>query len=108
MNKGAETELRLKRETSHIWSFVRSFDLCVSCACLSLTSPFVLLFSCNPAVQQIVYIAPMKSLVAEMTGNFAQRLKPYNLRVEELTGDANLTREQVCWTITPHTHTHTH
>eukprot|EP00043_Microstomoeca_roanoka_P014404 m.142887 g.142887 ORF g.142887 m.142887 type:complete len:2149 (-) comp16005_c1_seq1:147-6593(-) len=44
---------------------------------------------------KIVYIAPMKSLVAEMTGNFAKRLEPYNLRVEELTGDQSLTREQI-------------
>ncbi|EGD81008.1 ASCC3L1 protein [Salpingoeca rosetta] len=44
---------------------------------------------------KIVYIAPMKSLVAEMTGNFSARLEPYNLSVEELTGDQSLTREQI-------------
>eukprot|EP00049_Salpingoeca_infusionum_P013623 m.254457 g.254457 ORF g.254457 m.254457 type:complete len:2135 (+) comp15493_c9_seq1:187-6591(+) len=44
---------------------------------------------------KIVYIAPMKSLVAEMTGSFAKRLAPFNLRVEELTGDQSLTREQI-------------
>lgn len=55
---------------------------------LSLT-----LIATRPA--QIVYIAPMKSLVAEMTGNFTKRLEPYNLTVEELTGDQSLTREQI-------------
>jgi pre-mRNA-splicing helicase BRR2 len=44
---------------------------------------------------QIIYIAPMKSLVAEMTGSFRKRLQPYNISVEELTGDQSLTREQV-------------
>lgn len=44
---------------------------------------------------KIIYIAPMKSLVAEMTGSFRKRLEPYNLTVEELTGDQSLTREQI-------------
>lgn len=37
----------------------------------------------------------MKSLVAEMTGSFRKRLEPFNLSVEELTGDQSLTREQI-------------
>jgi len=36
---------------------------------------------------KIVYIAPMKSLVAEMVLNFGTRLKPYGITVRELTGD---------------------
>ncbi|EDQ89655.1 uncharacterized protein MONBRDRAFT_36978 [Monosiga brevicollis MX1] len=44
---------------------------------------------------KIIYIAPMKSLVAEMTGSFRKRLEPYGLRVEELTGDQSLTRDQI-------------
>ncbi|KAJ3086459.1 DEIH-box ATPase, partial [Physocladia obscura] len=36
---------------------------------------------------KIVYIAPMKALVAEMVGNFGERLKPYGITVAELTGD---------------------
>ena len=44
---------------------------------------------------KIIYIAPMKSLVAEMTGSFRKRLEPYNISVEELTGDQSLTREQI-------------
>eukprot|EP00055_Hartaetosiga_balthica_P018407 m.134146 g.134146 ORF g.134146 m.134146 type:complete len:2176 (-) comp9519_c1_seq1:89-6616(-) len=44
---------------------------------------------------KIVYVAPMKSLVAEMTGTFNKRLQPYGLVVEELTGDRSLSREQI-------------
>ena len=34
---------------------------------------------------KIVYIAPMKALVAEMVGNFNSRLSEYGIRVAELT-----------------------
>ena len=44
---------------------------------------------------KIVYIAPMKALVAEMVGNFQKRFDPYGLKVAELTGDMGLTRYQV-------------
>ena len=30
---------------------------------------------------KVIYIAPMKSLVQEMVGNFGERLKPYGLKV---------------------------
>jgi replicative superfamily II helicase len=30
---------------------------------------------------KIVYVAPMKALVAEMVGNFGARLKPYGISV---------------------------
>lgn len=30
---------------------------------------------------KIVYVAPMKALVAEMVGNFSQRLKKYGMQV---------------------------
>jgi pre-mRNA-splicing helicase BRR2 len=43
---------------------------------------------------KIVYIAPMRSLVQEMTGSFGKRLSVYNLTVSELTGDHQLSREQ--------------
>ena len=29
---------------------------------------------------KIVYVAPMKALVAEMVGNFSERLKEYNMQ----------------------------
>ncbi|GBG66811.1 hypothetical protein CBR_g70690 [Chara braunii] len=44
---------------------------------------------------KIVYVAPMKALVAEMVGNLSNRLKDYGLTVRELTGDQTLTRQQI-------------
>ncbi|GJN87131.1 hypothetical protein Rhopal_000076-T1 [Rhodotorula paludigena] len=47
---------------------------------------------------KIVYIAPMKALVQEMVGNFSKRLEPYNVVVNELTGDRQLTKQQIAET----------
>nr|XP_022917935.1 putative U5 small nuclear ribonucleoprotein 200 kDa helicase isoform X2 [Onthophagus taurus] len=47
---------------------------------------------------KIIYVAPMRSLVQEMVGNFSKRLSSYNLTVSELTGDHQLTREQIAAT----------
>lgn len=44
---------------------------------------------------KIIYVAPMKSLVQEMVGNFSRRLASYNITVSELTGDHQLSREQI-------------
>ncbi|UYV81297.1 SNRNP200 [Cordylochernes scorpioides] len=44
---------------------------------------------------KIVYVAPMRSLVQEMVGNFSKRLSSYHIQVSELTGDHQLTREQI-------------
>jgi pre-mRNA-splicing helicase BRR2 len=44
---------------------------------------------------KIIYIAPLKSLVQEMVGNFGKRLATYNLKVAELTGDQQLSKEQI-------------
>ncbi len=54
---------------------------------------------------QVIYIAPMKSLVQEMVGNFSRRLEPYaGVRVAELTGDQQLSKEQIMATqVRPHT-----
>lgn len=41
---------------------------------------------------KIVYIAPMKALVAEVVGNFEKRLSSFGLTIRELTGDVNLTK----------------
>ncbi|VDK56716.1 unnamed protein product, partial [Gongylonema pulchrum] len=41
-----------------------------------------------------IYIAPMKSLVQEMVGNFTKRLAPYNIAVGEMTGDQQMNKEQ--------------
>jgi pre-mRNA-splicing helicase BRR2 len=47
---------------------------------------------------KIVYIAPMKALVQEMVGSFSKRLEPLGIVVKELTGDMNLTKEQIAET----------
>ncbi|VAI72624.1 unnamed protein product [Triticum turgidum subsp. durum] len=44
---------------------------------------------------KIVYVAPMKALVAEVVGNLSARLKEYNVTVSELSGDQNLTKQQI-------------
>ncbi|RKP06268.1 P-loop containing nucleoside triphosphate hydrolase protein [Thamnocephalis sphaerospora] len=47
---------------------------------------------------KIVYVAPMKALVQEMVGNFGSRLAPFGIRVAELTGDRQLTKQQIAET----------
>ncbi|EAS04385.2 small nuclear ribonucleoprotein helicase (macronuclear) [Tetrahymena thermophila SB210] len=44
---------------------------------------------------KIVYLAPMKALVGEMVLTFTQRLKYYGITVRELTGDSQLSKEQI-------------
>ena len=44
---------------------------------------------------KIIYIAPMKALVQEMVGNFSKRLKIFDVKVGELTGDAQMTKQQI-------------
>ncbi|CAB4065806.1 SNRNP200 [Lepeophtheirus salmonis] len=47
---------------------------------------------------KIIYVAPMKSLVQEMVGNFGSRLEAYHLKVGELTGDSQMSKEQIAAT----------
>ncbi|KAL2159202.1 hypothetical protein VTH06DRAFT_2634 [Thermothelomyces fergusii] len=47
---------------------------------------------------KIVYIAPLKALVQEQVGNFGTRLQPYGIKVSELTGDRQLTKQQIAET----------
>lgn len=44
---------------------------------------------------KIVYIAPMKSLVAEITEKYSKVLGPLGIGVQELTADMQLTRKQI-------------
>ncbi|ELU09831.1 hypothetical protein CAPTEDRAFT_222545 [Capitella teleta] len=44
---------------------------------------------------KIIYVAPMRSLVSEMVGNFTKRLSSYGIQVSELTGDHQLSKEQI-------------
>jgi pre-mRNA-splicing helicase BRR2 len=47
---------------------------------------------------KIVCIAPLKALVQEQVGNFGKRLEPYGIKVSELTGDRQLTKQQIAET----------
>ncbi|KAG9124852.1 DEIH-box ATPase [Ceratobasidium sp. 392] len=44
---------------------------------------------------KIIYIAPMKALVQDMVGSFSKRLQPYGVKIGELTGDSQLTKQQI-------------
>jgi pre-mRNA-splicing helicase BRR2 len=44
---------------------------------------------------KIIYIAPLKALVQEQVGNFGKRLESYGISVRELTGDRQLTKQQI-------------
>ncbi|CAI9111861.1 OLC1v1012190C1 [Oldenlandia corymbosa var. corymbosa] len=44
---------------------------------------------------KIVYVAPMKALAAEVTATFSKRLGPLNIAVRELTGDMQLTKNEL-------------
>jgi len=44
---------------------------------------------------QIVYVAPMKALAAEMVRNFGQRLSALGITVQELTGDMQLSKSEI-------------
>ncbi|KAJ1920303.1 Pre-mRNA splicing [Mycoemilia scoparia] len=47
---------------------------------------------------KLVYVAPMKALVQEMAGSFTKRLEPLGIKVAELTGDSQLTKQQLAET----------
>lgn len=51
--------------------------------------------SINHNNYKIVYVAPMKALVAEVVGNLSNRLEQYGIKVRELSGDQSLTRQQI-------------
>ncbi|KAJ1402777.1 Winged helix DNA-binding domain superfamily [Sesbania bispinosa] len=44
---------------------------------------------------KIVYVAPMKALAAEVTATFSHRLSPLNMTVRELTGDMQLSKNEL-------------
>ncbi|GAB2210389.1 hypothetical protein Droror1_Dr00015655 [Drosera rotundifolia] len=51
--------------------------------------------SFNHSNYKIVYVAPMKALVAEIVGNLSNRLQGYDVNVKELSGDQTLTKQQI-------------
>ena len=54
-----------------------------------------MVFNFFQCITQIVYIAPMKALAAEMVRNFGKRLEPLGISVKELTGDMQLTKTEI-------------
>jgi pre-mRNA-splicing helicase BRR2 len=44
---------------------------------------------------KVVYVAPMKALVAEIVGNLSKRLACYGVTVAELTGDISMSKAQI-------------
>ena len=44
---------------------------------------------------KIIYVAPMKALASEVVGKFSKRLKSLDLRVQELTGDMQMTKNEI-------------
>ncbi|QHO44722.1 U5 small nuclear ribonucleoprotein kDa helicase [Arachis hypogaea] len=51
--------------------------------------------STDHSAYKIVYVAPMKALVAEVVGNLSNRLQSYDVKVRELSGDQSLTPQQI-------------
>ncbi|CAF0999985.1 unnamed protein product [Rotaria sordida] len=51
--------------------------------------------SINTNEFKIIYIAPMKSLIQEIVNSFTERLNSYGIKVSELTGDHQLTKEEI-------------
>uniref|UniRef100_A0A1J3DRP2 RNA helicase n=1 Tax=Noccaea caerulescens TaxID=107243 RepID=A0A1J3DRP2_NOCCA len=49
----------------------------------------------NHGDYKIVYVAPMKALVAEVVSNLSNRLKDYGVTVRELSGDQSLTGKEI-------------
>lgn len=47
---------------------------------------------------KIIYVAPMKALAAEITRKFGKRLAWLGIKVRELTGDMQLTRQEIAET----------
>eukprot|EP00116_Pleurobrachia_bachei_P008607 sb/3468869/ len=49
-------------------------------------------------VKRIVYVTPMKALAAEMTKTFSKKLFALGITVKELTGDMQLTKQEISQT----------
>jgi pre-mRNA-splicing helicase BRR2 len=44
---------------------------------------------------KIIYVSPMKALVQEQVDAFSKRFSALDIRVAELTGDSQLTKQQI-------------
>lgn len=47
---------------------------------------------------KIIYVAPMKALASEIVGKFSKRLRYLGVKVRELTGDMQMTRQEIAET----------
>ena len=47
---------------------------------------------------KIIYIAPLKARASEIVSKFGKMLKYLNMKVRELTGDMNLTKQEIAET----------
>ena len=52
-------------------------------------------FQLNLNAFKVIYVAPMKALAAEITRKFGKRLAWLGVKVRELTGDMQLTRQEI-------------
>ena len=52
-------------------------------------------FNINRDAFKVIYVAPMKALAAEITRKFSKRLAWIGIKVRELTGDMQLTRQEI-------------
>ncbi|WWC91889.1 uncharacterized protein L201_006838 [Kwoniella dendrophila CBS 6074] len=52
-------------------------------------------FNLNRDAFKIIYVAPMKALAAEIVAKFGKRLAWLNVKVRELTGDMQMTRQEI-------------
>ncbi|WWC64778.1 uncharacterized protein I303_107390 [Kwoniella dejecticola CBS 10117] len=52
-------------------------------------------FNINRDAFKIIYVAPMKALAAEIVAKFGKRLAWLGIKVRELTGDMQMTREEI-------------
>lgn len=55
-------------------------------------------FSIDRDAFKVIYVAPMKALAAEITRKFGKRLAWLGIKVRELTGDMQLTRQEIAET----------
>lgn len=55
-------------------------------------------FNINRDAFKVIYVAPMKALAAEITRKFGKRLAWLGIKVRELTGDMQLTRQEIAET----------
>lgn len=52
-------------------------------------------FNINRNAFKVIYVAPMKALAAEIVSKFAKRLAWLSIKVRELTGDMQLTKQEI-------------